>query len=120
MAAVEEALVNAVYHRGYENRSPVEVRVFPCRMEIISYPGPLPPLSRENINNEHVSSRLYRNRRVGDFLKELRFTEGRGTGFPKMRRALKANGSPKVVFETDGDRTYFMTVFKIHPKAEKL
>jgi len=86
-------------------------------IKIISYPGPLPPLSKDNLNNERITARRYRNRRIGDFLKELHLTEGRGTGFPKMRRAMKENGSPDPVFETDGDRSYFMTILAAHPEA---
>src|SRR5579871_4491176 len=40
--AVEEALVNAVYHRGYDVREPIEVRINPRTIEILSYPGPDP------------------------------------------------------------------------------
>ena len=39
-AAVEEALSNAVYHRGYDEREPIEVRVENDRIEIVSFPGP--------------------------------------------------------------------------------
>ena len=42
-------------------------------------------------------------------------TEGRNTGFRKIIRALKANGSPMPVFETDEERTYFLTTIPIHP-----
>jgi ATP-dependent DNA helicase RecG len=41
-----------------------------------------------------VLSRRYRNRRVGEFLKELDLTEGRGTGIPKIFRSVQENGSP--------------------------
>ncbi len=34
-------------------------------------------------------ARKYRNRRIGEFLKELKLTEGRNTGVPKIKRALK-------------------------------
>jgi len=44
-------------------------------------------------------------------------TEGRGTGIPKMLRAMKANGSPDPRFETDDDRTYFVNYFPAHPLA---
>ena len=115
--AIEEAVVNAFYHRSYQDETPVEVRIFPSRIEIISYPGPLPPLSKDNLNNERITARKYRNRRIGDFLKELHLTEGRGTGFPKMRRAMKANGSPDPVFKTDCDRNYFLTILTVHPEA---
>lgn len=58
--------------------------------------------------------RKYRNRRVGEFLKELHLTEGRATGVPTITRELNKNGSPEAVFETDADRYYFKTSFKIH------
>jgi ATP-dependent DNA helicase RecG len=35
-SAIEESLVNAVYHRSYESREPVEVRVSPDGIEIVS------------------------------------------------------------------------------------
>jgi len=58
-----------------------------------------------------------RDRRIGEFLKELNLTEGRGTGIPKILRAIQKNGSPLPVFETDDDRTYFVARFPIHPGA---
>ncbi len=117
--AIEEILVNAAYHRSYEEREPVEVRVYPDRILVLSYPGPLPPLGKKNINKSVVTSHMYRNRRLGDFFKELHLTEGRCTGFPKIRRAMRHNGSPAVVYETDEDRVYFMATIKIHPKAKE-
>jgi ATP-dependent DNA helicase RecG len=59
-------------------------------------------------------------RRIGDFLKELHLTEGRGTGIPKIRSAMEKNGSPEPIFETDNDRNYFLIVLKINPKAQKI
>ena len=35
----------------------------------------------------------YRNRRLGEYLKELELTEGRSTGIPTIQNVLKANGS---------------------------
>ncbi len=49
--------------------------------------------------------------------KKLNLTEGRGTGIPKILRAIQKNGSPMPVFETDDDRTYFVARFPIHPGA---
>ncbi len=59
--------------------------------------------------------RRYRNRRIGDFLKELKLTEGRCTGIPKIIQAMKHNGSPPPVFKTDEERSYFLTILYIHP-----
>ena len=113
-AAVEEALSNAVYHRAYDEREPIEVRVENDRIEIVSFPGPDRSVTIEGLKNYRVSNRRYRNRRIGDFLKELHLTEGRNTGFKKIIDALEANGSPKPEFETDEDRSYFITRLFVH------
>ncbi|MDP4272674.1 MAG: hypothetical protein Q8907_00155 [Bacteroidota bacterium] len=41
-----------------------------------------------------IKPRRYRNRRLGDFLKELYLTEGKATGIPRIKKAMKDNGSP--------------------------
>ena len=51
--------------------------------------------------------------------KKLKLTEGRNTGIPKIKRALKNNGSPDPIFETDEDRTYFITTILIHEGFRK-
>ena len=114
-AAVEEALSNAVYHKGYDVREPIEVRVEPDRMIIVSHPGADRSISQEGLREYRVFSRRYRNRRIGEFLKEMHLTEGRNTGFRKIRNALRNNGSPEPIFETDDERTYFATTLFFHP-----
>ena len=114
-AAVEEALSNAVYHKGYDVREPIEVRVEPDRMIIVSHPGADRSISQEGLREYRVFSRRYRNRRIGEFLKEMHLTEGRNTGFRKIRNALRNNGSPEPLFETDEERTYFATTLFFHP-----
>jgi ATP-dependent DNA helicase RecG len=114
-AALEEAIVNAVYHRGFDQREPIEVRVNPDGIEVVSYPGPDPSIQREQLSGKQIVARRYRNRRIGDFLKELELTEGRSTGIPKIRRAMQQNGSPDPVFDTDEGRTYFVVRLPIHP-----
>ncbi len=115
--ALEEALANAVYHKSYERQNPIEVNIRSDRIEILSFPGPVPPITKDQLKKPYVVTRDYRNRRIGDFLKELHMTEGRNTGIPKIRRAMKFNGSPEPIFETDDDLNYFLTVLKIHPEA---
>jgi len=63
-----------------------------------------------------VVSRKYRNRRIGDFLKDLHLTEGRGSGIPLIYRALEKNGSPSPEFVTDEDKSYFLSILKSHPE----
>lgn len=113
-AALEEILVNAVYHRSYEIREPIEVRVLPDHITITSYPGPDRSISLADLAGGRLIARRYRNRRIGEFLKELRLTEGRGTGIPRAIRAMAENGSPEPRFSTDEDRSYFTAVLPAH------
>lgn len=117
--ALEEALSNAVYHKDYAQREPIEISIRPDRIEILSFPGPMPPLKTEDLNKGSAKVRTYRNRRIGDFLKELHLTEGRCTGVPKIQRAMNSNGSPSAVFESDEDCLYFLTILPIHCEAVK-
>ena len=114
-AAVEEAVVNAVYHRSYEIREPIEVRINPDEFLVLSYPGPDRSIQIKDLSAGKAVSRRYRNRRIGEFLKELELTEGRSTGIPKILRAVEQNGSPRPDFETDEDRSYFLIRFPAHP-----
>ena len=113
-AALEETLANAIYHKGYDVREPIEVRVLPDRIEVLSFPGADRSISREGLKHFRAITRRYRNRRIGDFLKELRLTEGRNTGFHKILKSLRQNGSPDPVFETDEERLYFLTTIYAH------
>lgn len=117
--AMEEAIVNAFYHRSYEEDTPepVKVYLYPNRMEIISYPGPVPGLKKEYFQlGEFIPPVPNRNRRIGDFLKELNLAEGRGTGIPKIFRKMKENGSPRPIFDFDEEKTYFRVILPAHPQ----
>jgi len=113
--ALEEALANAVYHKNYEEREPIEVNIRLDQIEILSHGGAMPPITADDFKKERIISRKYLNRRVGDFLKELHLTEGKGTGIPKIRRAMRNNGSEDPIFETDNDRSYFLTILPVRP-----
>ena len=113
--AIEEALSNAVYHRNYELLEPIEIRILPTVIEIISYSGADPSLKQSDFEKGFVRARRYRNRRIGEFLKELRLTEGRGTGIPTIKKSLQENGSEAPKFDTDEpDRRHFIIEIPIH------
>lgn len=116
--ALREALVNAVYHRGYESEpEPVKVYLHPDRVEVISYPGPVPGIGMEHLLQQASMPPVpARNRRVGEFLKELRLAEGRGTGLPKLFKVMRENGSPDPRFDFDSDRSYFRVTLPAHPE----
>jgi ATP-dependent DNA helicase RecG len=116
-AAIEEALANAIYHRSYEEREPVEVRISAEELVVLSYPGPDRSVRLEQLRVGRAVPRRYRNRRIGEFLKELEITEGRATGIPKILDAMRRNGSPPPEFEFDADHSYFMTRLPVHSQA---
>ena len=120
IGAVEEALVNAIYHRSYEEREPVEVRITDQELLVLSYPGADRSIRMEDLNKGQAVSRRYRNRRIGDFLKELDLAEARSTGVPKIFRAMRWNGSPDPVFEGDDERTWFRVRLPAHEPATLL
>lgn len=115
--AVEEALVNALYHRSYEGEpEPTKVYIYLDRMEIISYPGPVPGIDRSHLQPDaRIPPVPARNRRIGELFKELRLAEARGTGIPKIYRAMAQNGSPPPQVDFDEARSYFRITLPIHP-----
>ena len=119
-AAIEEAVANAVYHRSYEEREPIEVRISADELVVLSYPGPDRSVRLEQLRTGRALPRRYRNRRIGEFLKELGMTEGRSTGIPKILHAMEQNGSPPPEFEFDEDHSYFMVRLPVHPQARTL
>lgn len=119
LPAMRESLVNAVYHRSYQpdTPDPTKVYLYPDRMEIISYPGPVPGLEPEHLMpGASIPPIPARNQRIGEFLKELRLAEGRLTGIRKVFQALEDNGSPEPKFDFDPDRSYFRATLPAHPE----
>lgn len=116
--ALREAIVNATYHRSYEGQpEPVKIYLYSDRMEIISYPGPVPGIDQEHLDgSKSLPPVPARNRRIGEFLKELKLAEGRGTGIPKVRRAMQQNGSAPPRFDFDVARSYFRVTLPAHPE----
>ena len=87
---------------------------------VLSFPGPGRSIRMEDFcagRAGRAVSRRYRNRLIGEFLKELDLTEGRSTGVPKILKAMAANGSPAPVSETDDDRTACLIRLPVHPLA---
>ncbi len=119
--AIEEAICNAFYHRDYRSRTPIVVEVQPYEITVTSAAGPDRSIPMDAIQKgERMVSRFYRNRRLGEFLKELSLTEGRNTGIPTIQRELARNGSPAATFETDEDRLSFLVRIPCHEGEEGL
>ena len=115
--AMEEAIVNAAYHRSYEHSvEPTKVFLYPSCLKITSYPGPVQGIEKSHFQPDASFPQVpSRNRRIGEFLKELRLAEMRYTGIAKIRRKMRENGSPEPLFEFDEGRTYFTVTLPAHP-----
>ena len=98
---------------------PIEITIEPSGISILNCPGPDRSISKEDIEKgDMLKSRRYRNRRLGDFLKELDLTEGRSTGVPTIQTKLAENGSPRAIFETTDDRLTFLVTIPVHEGCE--
>jgi len=124
--ALEEVIVNAIYHRSYEEQRPNEIRVYKVfkpsidkaedkrKIEVRSFPGPLPPIDSYALSQLNFTSRNYRNIKLGDWLKNIRLAEKYATGIPTILQTLTENGSPPPLFWTDEPKSEFLVVIKIH------
>lgn len=115
--ALREAIVNAVYHRSYEGvHPPPRIGLYPDRLEITSYPGPVAGLEPDHLAPGARPPQVPpRNPRIGDLLKAIRLAETWHTGVPKIHRVMRTNGSPAPIFEFDAERTYFRVTLPAHP-----
>lgn len=104
--AVREAVLNAVVHRDYSNgNTPVLIRIFPDRLEIMS-PGCLVVNYSEDDLFRGVSS--LRNKYLADLMYRLELIEAYGTGLPKIMRSY--DDSEKKPSVTVGISTFMITL----------
>ena len=112
--ALEEVVANCLFHRNYQEREPVKIRIEQDAIILYNSGGPDRSIKREDFAWGRVIPKRYRNRRLGDFLKELKLTEGHATGLPALKKAMQQNGSPEPLFDFDEDRTWFQVTLPIH------
>ena len=115
--ALREALVNAVAHRDYAVLgSRVMVDVFDDRVEVSS-PGALP-------NHKTPESVVgggpprSRNEAIADYLLVRGLMEQRGTGFPRMRAAMRAFNGTEPRLETNKDERWVRVTLLRSPPSD--
>ena len=116
--ALREVLVNALYHRGYDEGSPhtTLVRITSDRIDIRSTPGPVPGVGRDEFIRGATPKLVPpRNPRIGELFKEIGLAEKRLTGLDKVYQAMERNGSPPPEFYFDEERTFFQATLHAHP-----
>lgn len=118
---MEESVTNSLYHRDYREWEPVVITVEPDGITIQNVGGPDRSISAADISRcELLVSKRYRNRRLGEYLKELDMTEGRSTGIPTIQNVLENNGSPRATIVTDEERTFFRITIPCHEEADNI
>jgi ATP-dependent DNA helicase RecG len=98
LAAVREAVANAVAHRDYSANEPIQIRLFEDRLEIQS-PGPLPSdLTIEQILAGGVTRA--RNPVLAQILLASGYMERAGFGIVFIRQQMQKLGAPAPDFES--------------------
>lgn len=106
----------AFYHRDYMSYEPVTIEIEPDCINIMNFPGIDRSISEKTIaEGKRFVSRYYRNRRLGEFLKELDLSEGHSSGILTIQEELEKNGSHRAEFFTDEDRRAMRIRIPIHP-----
>lgn len=96
-SALKELARNAVIHRAYDGtHAPVRLTWFDDRVEITSPGGPFGTVSRANFGHPGVTD--YRNPALAAAAKDLGFVQRFGSGIPRAKAALQANGNPPPAF----------------------
>lgn len=108
-AAVREAIVNAVMHRSYRLRQPVQLIRYSNRLEIRNPGHSLVPDDRLG-----EPGSMLRNEKIAAVLHETRYAETKGTGIRAMREALAQAGLSPPTFESDREKDSFVVTFLFH------
>lgn len=108
--AIAEALTIVVCCKDYEVDMPVEVKILPDRIEIWSH------LGVGQFIDVGGSEIRYLNRRIYEFMKELRLIEDENTRFQKIKRAFRCNCSQKTLDDMDEKCSDFRVTIYSHPE----
>lgn len=110
VAAVREAVLNALVHRDYSVHTenvPVRINMYSDRMEITNSGGLYGRISIDSLGQVRPDTR---NPALANVLELANTTENRYSGIPTIRKELKAAGLPDPVFAVK--RGEFVVEFK--------
>lgn len=115
--ALQEAVINAIVHRDYEQEEPTSITVFADRVEIRS-PGALPrAVSKEKFLAGRASP-SWRNQSLAYFFNKLQLAQAEGQGIPTIIRTMQQLGSPAPQF--DLEESAVTCVLPAHPRHEMM
>jgi len=106
---IREAVVNALMHRNYRHKHPVQVIRYANRIEIRNPGHSLVPDDRLG----EPGSRC-RNEKIAAVLHEIGLAETKGTGIRAMREAMERANLTFPLFESDRERDSFAVTLLVH------
>lgn len=115
LAALREAVVNALIHRDYAALGNIEIRVYDTQLTVSS-PGGLPEgMTLEALKQPRHAS-IQRNPRLAQTFYYAGYVERWGTGTTRIADACRKQGLPAPEFEASADR--FTVTFRKDPYTE--
>jgi ATP-dependent DNA helicase RecG len=106
--ALREAIVNAVMHRSYRTRQPLQIIKYSDRIEIRNPGASLVPEDRLG-----EPGSVSRNEKIAAILHETKLAENKGSGINAMRRSVEKAGVVPPSFKSDRERDEFIATFKM-------
>jgi ATP-dependent DNA helicase RecG len=106
---IREAVVNALMHRCFRTRQPVQIIRYPNRLEIRN-PG-YSLVSEEQFGNP---GSVTRNEKIAAVLHEIGYAETKGSGIRVMREAMKQANLSYPVFHSDRENNRFTLILLSH------
>lgn len=90
-AVFQEALLNALAHRSYEDMAPIYVKHYPTKI-VIENPGGFPG----DINESNIITRqsIPRNKLIAMTLQHLKYVQRSGQGVDIMFQSMLTEGKP--------------------------
>lgn len=116
VAAVREALLNALVHRDYSmytEGKPIQVSLFSDRLEICNPGGLYGRIRVDQLGRVQPDTR---NPVLATALETLEVTENRYSGIPTIRAAMKQQGLPEPAFQDTGNA--FLVTLKNDRRTE--
>ena len=116
LEALREAIINALVHRDWHSPNAILVRMFGSHIDILSPGELLRPLKVEEIvKDDYVP--LSRNKTVIEAFGLSGIMDKRGTGFLRIREAMKKHDLPIPVFD---EKTGYFRIRFINPAMQEV
>jgi len=106
---IREAVVNAVMHRSYRTRGPMQIIRYANRIEVRNPGHSLVPDERLG-----EPGSVSRNERIAAVLHDIGLAETKGTGIRAMRDAMTRANLTLPLFESDREKDTFTVTLLVH------